>query len=108
MENHLISILMTAYNSEKTIENAINSVLEQSFKNWELIIVDDCSRDKTYEIIKNYSDKFTNITCIKNTVNSGTYLSLNKAMHISKGDYITKLDSDDYYHVDKLLLQLIQ
>lgn len=106
MENYLISILMTAYNSEKTIEKAIKSVLDQSFKNWELIIVDDCSKDKTNEIIKSYSNKFTNIIYITNTINSGAYLSLNKAMEISKGDYITKLDSDDYYHKDKILCQL--
>ena len=103
--NSLITILMTCYNSELYIKIAIESIINQTYENWELIIVDDNSTDKTHEILNNYinNDK---ITIIKNPMNYGTYFSLNEALKISKGDYITKLDSDDAYDKNKLKNQL--
>ena len=65
----LVSIIMPAYNSGEYIDEAIKSVLSQSYKNYELIIIDDCSRDSTFEILKYYSEKYNNIFYYKNRVN---------------------------------------
>ena len=64
MSNDLISILLSSYNSEKTIQNSVNSILEQNYSNFELLIIDDCSTDDTYKIIEKWIKK-GNICCLK-------------------------------------------
>ena len=103
--NKLITILMTCYNSEAYIIKAIESVINQTYTNWELIIINDYSFDNTCELLKQYSDN-NKIIIIHNSMNFGTYYSLNEGLKISKGDYITKLDSDDVYDKNKLKNQL--
>lgn len=90
-----ISICMAAYNSEKSIDAAINSVINQSYKNWELIIVDDCSTDKTYAIISEYQKRDSRIKVFKNIHNIGSSGSRNRALDEAKGRFISFLDSDD-------------
>lgn len=90
----LISIIMTTYNVENYIEKAINSVLNQTYKNIELIIVDDVSVDKTIEIIRSYNDP--RISLYRNKINCGTYYSKNYGISVAKGEYIAIHDSDDY------------
>ena len=104
--NILISIILPCYNSEKYIHNAIESVLNQTYNNWELIIVDDYSIDNTVKLIDKYYTKDNRIKLVKNNMNYGTYYSLNEGLKISKGDYITKIDSDDIYDKNKLKKQL--
>lgn len=93
----LVSVIISTYNGEKYIKKAIESVLNQIYKNIELIIVDDCSTDKTLEIISEYHKKDRRIIILKNETNMGSYKSLNKAIRTSKGKYIANLDDDDFW-----------
>jgi glycosyltransferase involved in cell wall biosynthesis len=95
-DNHpLISILMTAFNREDFISDAIESVLNSTYKNFELIIVDDCSKDNTLQIAKDYANKDHRISVYLNEKNLGDYPNRNKAASYAKGKYIKYLDADD-------------
>ncbi|HMG81451.1 MAG TPA: glycosyltransferase family A protein [Ferruginibacter sp.] len=91
----LVSILMTAYNREKYIADAIESVLLLSYTNFELIIVDDCSKDNTIQIAKKYEANDSRIKVYENEINLGDYPNRNKAAGYAKGKYLKYLDSDD-------------
>ena len=93
--NPLISVIMPVYNREKYIGEAIESVLSQTYKNWELIIIDDGSTDTTYKIISEYANKDSRIKIFKNNINLGISPSRNKGLMFAKGKYIGILDSDD-------------
>ena len=101
-----VSIIMPAYNAEKYIEEAIYSVLAQTHKEWELIIIDDCSSDNTEQIVLKYVSKDTRIRYLKNPVNLGVSKSRNLGIKKSKNDWIAFLDSDDCWENDKLEKQL--
>lgn len=89
----LISVIMAAYNAEQFIAVSIDSVFSQTYDNWELIIIDDCSTDSTVKIVESYnSDK---IILLQNEKNSGPAFSRNRGLSSAKGDYIAILDSDD-------------
>ena len=94
-----ISVLLSVYNNQEDIPNAIKSVIDQTYKNWELIIIDDCSTDKTLEIIEDIILQNSQycIILIKNKKNIGVYSSLNRGLKIATGDYIARIDSDDTY-----------
>lgn len=101
-----VSINLITYNRERFVLQAIESVLDQSLLNWELIIIDDCSTDNTRELITPYL-KDPRIVYLKNEKNSGISLSRNKALENSQGEYIAILDSDDYWlDKDKLKKQV--
>lgn len=105
MNNYgLVSIVMPSYNSQKFIGDSIKSVLDQTYPYWELLIVDDCSTDKTMEIIQQYNDK--RIRLFKNEVNSGAAISRNRALEEAKGRWVAFLDSDDLWLPNKLEEQL--
>ena len=92
-----ISVLMAVYNCEKTIRQSIDSVLAQTYTNWKLIICDDCSDDKTYEIICQYSEEYPGrFIIIKNDVNSKLPYTLNKCLKYVEGEYCARMDGDDY------------
>lgn len=91
-----ISIQMCTYNRAYFIDKAINSVLSQTFQDWELLILDDKSTDNTEEIISKYLDD-PRIRYIKNEENLGITKNRNKALTLSQGEYIAVLDSDDYW-----------
>jgi putative teichuronic acid biosynthesis glycosyltransferase tuaG len=92
----LISIIMPNYNGERFIKDSIDTILNQTYKNWELLIVDDCSKDKSIEIIKkSYNDK--RIKLIKLYENKGSAYARNKALRQAQGRYIAFLDSDDLW-----------
>ena len=91
----LVSILITAYNREKYIGAAIESVLASSYQHFEIIIVDDCSTDNTLRIIKDYEKKDTRIKVYKNEKNLTDYPNRNKAASYAKGKYLKYIDSDD-------------
>lgn len=95
---------MPCYNAEATISQAIVSVLEQNYTNWELLIVDDVSIDNTVSIIAKFEDK--RIKLIRNTVNKGISATRNKAIAVAKGRYIAFLDSDDLWLPEKLSKQV--
>jgi glycosyltransferase involved in cell wall biosynthesis len=94
-KNPLVSVLMTAYNREIYISEAIESVLASSFKDFELIIVDDCSKDNTVEIARKYEELDSRIKVYINEVNLGDYPNRNKAASYASGKYLKYLDSDD-------------
>lgn len=93
-----VSIIMSAYNAQNTIKQAINSVLSQSYDNLELIIVNDSSTDDTDSIVCKYDDE--RIKYIKHDINKGAGLARRSGINAATGDYITFLDSDDYYAKD--------
>jgi glycosyltransferase involved in cell wall biosynthesis len=100
----LVSIIMPSYNTAQYIKNSIDSVLAQTYKNWELLIVDDCSTDNTDEIVAQFND--SRITYVKNEKNSGAAVSRNRALAQAKGKWIAFLDSDDLWAPEKLEKQL--
>lgn len=102
---NLVSIIMPSYNTAQYIEKTIKSILDQTYTNWELIIIDDCSTDNTDDVVKNYlSDK--RIKYLKNEQNSGAAVSRNRALREAKGQWISFLDSDDLWMPEKLEKQI--
>lgn len=102
MENNLVSIITPLYNSEKYIGKTIQSVVNQSYKNFEMIIVDDCSGDKGVEIAESFSENDERIKLIKNEKNLGAALTRNVGLKEAKGRFIAFLDSDDLWEDTKL------
>ena len=101
----LVSIITPSYNTAKFINKTIESVQAQTYKNWEMIIIDDCSTDNTDEVVFKYlSDN--RIKYIKNEKNSGAEVSRNKALREAKGKWIAFLDSDDLWSPEKLEKQI--
>ena len=96
-----ISVIMPCYNSQKYVAEAIQSILNQTFKNFELIIIDDGSRDNTWETIKKFT-KDKRVIAIKNEKNLGLAKTLNKAISRSHGTYIARMDNDDWAYPDRL------
>lgn len=99
-EERLVSIITPAYNAAKFIGEAIESVLAQSYQNWELIIVDDGSKDNTVEIVKSYNDR--RIILHKLEKNSGVAVAMNTAISLAHGTLLAFLDADDVWKPDKL------
>lgn len=99
-----VSIITPVYNSEKYIADAINSVLSQTYGNWEMIIADDCSTDNTANIIKQFADPRLRYICLKE--NSGAAIARNIALENANGRFIAFLDSDDTWKPEKLEKQL--
>ncbi|TXD49139.1 glycosyltransferase family 2 protein [Polaribacter sp. IC073] len=104
--NSLVSIITPNYNSEKFIAQTLQSIRAQTYKNWELIIVDDCSTDKSLDIIETYSKTDKRIKVIRLNENSGAGIARNKAIEEATGNFIAFLDSDDLWHPEKLEKQL--
>ena len=98
--SELVSIITPTYNSEKFIADAIQSVQKQSYANWEMIIVDDCSSDKTVEVIQNMMEDDQRIHLIQLHKNSGASKARNEAIKSIQGDYMTFLDADDIWFPD--------
>ncbi len=103
--NDKVSIIMPSYNTAKFISETIESVLAQTYTDWELIIVDDCSTDSTDDVIKPYLSD-SRIIYIKNDKNSGAAVSRNRALREAKGKWIAFLDSDDLWLPEKLEKQI--
>src|SRR5690554_2562574 len=101
----LVSILMPLYNAEKWLAQTIESVLAQTYSNWELIIVDDGSTDNSYEVAQCFAKKDSRIKVYKQK-NKGACAARNKAFELSKGEYIQYLDADDLLSKNKIELQL--
>lgn len=104
MDNELVSIIMPSYNCGRFVRETIDSVLAQTYTNWELLFVDDCSTDDTESIVKSYHD--SRIHFFKNVKNSGAAVSRNWALREAKGRWIAFLDSDDLWLPEKLEHQI--
>lgn len=102
----LVSIITPVYQSERFIERTILSVLAQSYQNWEMILIDDCSHDKSAEIIQKFVEKDKRIKYLRLGTNSGAAVARNKAIEMAQGEYLAFLDSDDLWEPSKLEKQL--
>ena len=102
----LISVIMPVYNVENFVEEAVLSICNQTYKNLEIIIIDDSSTDNTYNIIKKISYFDPRIILLKNDINLKIVKTLNKGLDIAKGEYIARMDGDDISYPKKLEKQL--
>lgn len=102
-----VSVIMTAYNNKDTISEAIDSLLAQTYLDWELIVCDDASTDNTYNIVKAYLDKYPNkIVLLSNVWNCGAAYGRNHCIQHSRGEYLAILDGDDIAMPDRLEKQV--
>lgn len=99
-EKILISVVIPVYNTEKYLKRCLDSVVNQSFKNMEIIIVDDCSSGNCYEIFEEYKNNNANINYIKNEENLGSAWSRLNGLSYAKGEYVHFVDSDDWVEKD--------
>ena len=102
----VVSVVMPAYNSERYIAEAVESVQKQTFHEWELLIIDDGSTDRTIEIAKEKAEEDRRIHVYENTRNQGVAATRNRGISLASGQYIALLDSDDIWKDEKLERQL--
>lgn len=103
MEHEIMfSVIMPVYGVEKHLKQAVESVLEQTYKNFEIILVDDASPDKCPEICEEYAKNYSNVRCVHHEQNMGLSAARNTGLSCAGGEYVTFMDSDDYIDVDLL------
>lgn len=102
----LVSIIMPAFNSVSTISDSIQSVLSQSYTNWELLIIDDHSKDTTIQVVQNFIAIDNRIQLLKLPKNGGLSNARNVGINASQGEFLTFLDADDLWHENKLEVQI--
>ena len=109
IENYKISVIVPSYNSERYISRCLNSLINQTYKNLEIIVVDDCSTDNSYQIVKEFQNKHNNIISLRNENNKKTFETRRVGMKAATGDYIGFCDSDDFHESNafEYLLNLI-
>ncbi|MEI0607953.1 glycosyltransferase family 2 protein [Brachyspira pulli] len=100
-----VSVIIPVYNVEKYLEKCLDSVINQTLKEIEIICIDDCSSDSSYSILERYSHKDSRIVVLKNEINKGSGRTRNIGINIAKGEYIAFIDSDDF--VDSKYLELL-
>ena len=105
IEGALVSIVVPVFNSEKFIIETIQSVKKQTYQNWELLLVNDCSTDKSEQIIRKYEED-KRIRLINLKANSGAAIARNTGINNAKGKYIAFLDADDLWNKEKLEKQI--
>jgi glycosyltransferase involved in cell wall biosynthesis len=101
-----VSVIMSVYNQETTIAEAIESVIAQTYTDWEFIIIDDCSADRSLEIVKWYARQQDRIRVFENEHNMGLAASLNKGIKAAQGKYIARMDGDDFSYRERLEKQV--
>ena len=101
-----VSVIIPTFNAELTIRRAVESILEQTFQDFEIIIYDDVSSDETWEMLVMLSKLDARIKVFRNEVNSKSAYTRNAAIRVSKGDYIMQLDDDDYCSLDRMKKQV--
>ena len=106
MGGALVSVIVPCFNAEQSIETALGSLVAQSWKNLEIIVVDDCSTDNTAPLVENLSAKYPQIKLIKQTKNVGAYRARNVGLSLAQGSFITTHDADDWSHPQKIQLQM--
>jgi len=98
----LVSIVLATYNGEKYLASQLESLFQQTYSNIEIIAIDDCSSDKTVEILQEHAKRHDNMKVFVNDVNLGFVKNFDKGCSLSKGDLIALCDQDDYWHCDKI------
>lgn len=106
MNQELVSIIMPSYNCGKYVEETICSVQAQTYRNWEIIFVDDCSADETIKVVSEMQEQDSRIRLFQNEKNSGAAVSRNRALREARGRWIAFLDSDDLWEPTKLEKQV--
>ncbi|WP_024621019.1 glycosyltransferase family 2 protein [Metaclostridioides mangenotii] len=106
MNEPLVSIITPVYNSEKFLSETIECIQNQTYKNWQLLLIDDCSNDNSSEVIKRYSEHESRIKYIKLDNNSGAAVSRNKGLSLAEGRFVAFADSDDLWDSKKLEKQV--
>lgn len=104
--NDLVSVIIPVYNAEKYLEDTLLSVVNQTYKKWELVLADDCSSDSSPDIIAKFSSKYPNIVYHRLPKNQGAAVARNSALDIARGRFIAFLDSDDIWDQHKLERQM--
>ena len=102
MSNPLVSIVLAAYNGERYIRQQLDSIIEQSYKPIEILVIDDCSTDNTPAILKEFATHNENVKVVKNETNLGYVKNFEKGMLLAKGDYIAPCDQDDVWNPEKI------
>ncbi len=102
----LVSVVMPAYNAEKFIQATIDSVRQQSYENWQLLVIDDGSKDRTVELVRAMAKEDARISLLQNEKNMGVAKTRNRGIALAEGEYIALLDSDDLWYPEKLEKQL--
>ena len=98
----LVSVIMPAYNAEPYVEEAVRSVMNQTLEDWELIVIDDCSTDRTLEILHSLARSDSRIRVLQNEKNSGVAVTRNRGLDLADAGYVALLDSDDYWAPEML------
>ena len=107
MIKDLISVIMAVYNCEDTLRQSIDSVLAQTYENWQFVICDDCSTDGTLAVVKEYQAKYPDkFIVIQNEVNSKLAFSLNHCLEHAEGEFVARMDGDDYIAPDRFEKQI--
>ena len=109
MENKIVgkvSVIMPVYNAERFLCEAIDSVLNQSYESFELIVIDDCSSDSSYDILCEYEKKDSRVKVYKNEENKGVSFTRNFGVSKAKSEYVALIDSDDVWDKEKLIKQV--
>lgn len=106
MNFKLVSVIMSVYNAEESVQKSIESILNQEYKNLELLLIDDGSSDKSYEICKNYSTLYQNVKLYRNDINIGLTKSLNILLKKANGYFIARQDADDISSRSRIKKQL--
>ena len=106
MQEPFVSIIMGVYNEENNLEKCIDSILRQTYTNWEFIICNDCSKDGTQDILNEYTRKDKRIRVLNNNENSGLASALNNCLAVAGGEYIARMDADDISLPERLEVQV--
>ncbi len=106
MDEPLISIIMGVYNGENTIKKCIDSIISQTYSNWEFIICNDCSTDKTLKILSEYKNKDSRFVILNNHKNLRLGATLNRCLKVANGKYIARMDADDESLSKRLEIQV--
>lgn len=106
MKEPKVSVLMSVYNGGKFLKDAMDSILEQTYQDWECIVIDDCSTDNTPQLLSEYAQKDKRIRVYRNEKNQKLPASLNRALKSAKGTYIVRMDADDICRRDRLEKQV--
>ena len=106
MNNPKVSVLISTFNNSKYLEKSIESILDQTYKNLEILVSDDNSTDNSFAILKKMQQKNSNLKIYKNSVNQGLTKSLNKLIRVAEGEIISRHDTDDISFPTKIQRQL--
>lgn len=108
MNDPLVSIALCTYNGEKYLREQLETLVNQTYANFEIIVVDDCSKDNTVTILKDYEDNFPNFKVYQNEQNFGYIKNFEKAISLCSGDFIALSDQDDIWDLEKIQTQVFQ